>query len=312
MLEFDEDLYDTIIAIESCIAITMNISAFIWMHIQPKQKSKEFTRISFPLIGSANRGLCTYGGTMLCTYMTTTALTSIHYIIFPICIAYLLRFNVFVRKKHKYYRANWEKVLHFYLWGILPVVFVPTSYLYLIPDEDIRQFKGLTLEIYDKYTSDGFILVLFDANSLRLSSLALWVNVFSELTFLVCAIFYYYIPLELALRKAMKESRFDTARIIKSNIVKLRVIIVIPAVLAVTPLMITMGMAMLFTDNLLRYCLALMRYLSLPLVLIFFMASSINSVYQSYNFKKRKTPIVRKNKISSTPDRFNHVKKSNI
>uniref|UniRef100_A0AC35UDD3 G_PROTEIN_RECEP_F1_2 domain-containing protein n=1 Tax=Rhabditophanes sp. KR3021 TaxID=114890 RepID=A0AC35UDD3_9BILA len=311
----DDNLYEVIIASEACIALFMNTSVFLLMHFKPKKYHNEYAtilkwarlpeifitlmiwpvlnvRFAFPHMAGANRGLCRFGGVMLCNYLTVITLATVHYIICPICVAYSMRFNIFVRKKHKYYRTRYEQVLHFYLWIVLPIAIVPPAYLYLLPEEN-KNFQGLALEVYNKFSKDGFVLVVYDKKPSGLAFKMIWISIVSEIGNMIFAFFYKYLAMKKALKIAMKQCRFDTAHLIKSNIFKLRIILLLPISLAVIPILIPLIVVTSLPEHLFGDYLIWSGYLCLPMVLIFFMASSINCIYQSYDFTNRNKTTVR-------------------
>uniref|UniRef100_A0AC35TVM8 G protein-coupled receptor n=2 Tax=Rhabditophanes sp. KR3021 TaxID=114890 RepID=A0AC35TVM8_9BILA len=190
--------------------------------------------------------------------------------------------------------TRFEGMLHFYLWVFLPLAVIPTSYLYVVPEPNESQFDGLELEVFKRYTTNGFLFILYDRNPFGFASTIFAISLSSEAIFIVWATFRYYFPLMGALKKAMKESRFETATTIKSNLVKLRIIIIIPMVLGIWPFVIPMVLNICLPEHLLGQYIHLMGYFSVPVILTFFMASSVNCVYQSYNFKKNTKITIKK------------------
>uniref|UniRef100_A0A0N4ZW13 G_PROTEIN_RECEP_F1_2 domain-containing protein n=1 Tax=Parastrongyloides trichosuri TaxID=131310 RepID=A0A0N4ZW13_PARTI len=170
--ETEEFVYEIIIMTESIISIISNLISFVIFYLKPPPKEDMLTsllkwtrlvdiilpltsgillkgRVLFPFLGCAANGICN-GYPDLCKASVSLFVISIFCLIGYISIAYIFRYNIFVRKTKALHTNIIEKLAIFFFLGVAPIfsVFLFQNYPIDNPYE-LKEIKDVSKGLFN-------------------------------------------------------------------------------------------------------------------------------------------------------------------
>uniref|UniRef100_A0AC35TPU7 G protein-coupled receptor n=1 Tax=Rhabditophanes sp. KR3021 TaxID=114890 RepID=A0AC35TPU7_9BILA len=291
MTSLNDNLFDNVLKIVGTVGLLLNIGAFLIIHFKKSKNSNEFTSlnkwsripdaflifmIAFAIririvgdycFGAMNGLLSRFQSDMLNHLAMVVTIVSIHYIIYFIVIAFLMRYNVLVLGKPKLHFSLLEKIMHPFVWVFLPLVTLGYApFAFISPPQFFETFPNATF-VLTRYPKEKYSFLVYDCNIFSYLFLAVIINSGVEVQ---------------ALEKSTKECRFKTSAVIKQNIVKLRFIVALPVIFAAAPfgLMIAIGLVFpnVFSNHVKQN---IINYL-IPASLSYFLLSPFQALYHTF------------------------------
>uniref|UniRef100_A0AC35U2V8 G protein-coupled receptor n=1 Tax=Rhabditophanes sp. KR3021 TaxID=114890 RepID=A0AC35U2V8_9BILA len=274
--------HDTLMHYSAIVGSTLCTFSFLLMHFVPTKTYDKFSALlkwgrlldsivpfllgivcqaqAVPTLNATVcNGLCYRLGSPLCSKMALFVSMAIaNVIVFIYSITALMRYNVLVREKKFSYLTLFDKIILSFVLFIGPIIILgSTQGCYLLDFDTIPADEFDVQEIKKYLSPDYYLFPIRMGLQANYFTYCIAADLFIVLTVFVIEVAAYFVPIELSLRKAIKEAQTETVQKIRNSINYLRFLNLIPIMFALVPTFIPMtmnyfripGVTQIFTDN---------------------------------------------------------------